>query len=174
MKRNNELVVSALAFAIVSSLTALVLYSLLGPAFTVQAASYSNTIGGNVAIPNTCIPLASNTVINFGSVPAGSYAATSNIETVTNYGNFQSNIFVDGGNFIYLSNAFLVGNILWDDVSHGSTANGNQLTNSILGADTQLQASANGGTGTVYFGTNVPPPALPGTYQTTVNVMLSC
>ncbi len=176
MGRNNELVLSALAFAIVSSITAFVLYVLLSPVIiSVSAASFSNTIGGNVAIPNTCIPEVSDLIINFGSVPAGSYAPTSNAETVTNFGNAASNVFVDGGNFVYLSNTFLVGNILWDDASQ-SGASGNQLTNSItgVGGDTQLVAGSDGGTATVYFGSNVPATSLPGSYQATVNVMLSC
>ncbi len=177
MGRNNELVLSALAFAIVSALTAVVLYSLLSPFVTVvRAASYSNSIGGNVVIPNTCIPIASNAVINFGSTPAGSYQDTANAETVTNFGNYESNIFVEGGNYVYLSNSFLVGNTLWDAKSDTAN-NGNQVVNGIVGADTQIQLTANGGKGTIYFGINVPagtPPSGSSSYTTTLNVMLSC
>ncbi|MDE1874340.1 MAG: hypothetical protein KGI04_04480 [Candidatus Micrarchaeota archaeon] len=173
MGNNWGVVYSSLAFAAVALLVVMAASFMLSQVSVIYASS--NNIGENVVVPLTCIPLASNTAIYMPSIPAGSSQATSNVVTVTNYGNEPSNIFVDGGNPTYLSNVIWVSNIVWNDAYQASGAPvGNQLANSITGADTQLTASSNGGKATVYFGTNVPATSQPGTYTSTINVMLSC
>ncbi len=173
MKRNNELAWSALAFALVASLTAIALYGVVGQVPLVSAAT--NSIGANVAVPNTCIPLASNTAIIWGgttSIGAGSYAPTSNAVTVTNFGNYASNIFVFGNDLTYLANVIAVSNVLWNPTSGANI--GNALTSAVTGTDTKIVTAANDGTNTIYFGVNVPASALPGPYTGNINVMLSC
>lgn len=172
MKMNNSLVWSTLAFALVLSLTSFVIYGILSQVMLVSATTSTNAIGGNVAVPSTCIPTVSNQLISFSSTPAGSYYDTNSPDLVTNFGNAASNIFVDGSNLGYFSNTIWVTNILWSAISGANI--GTQLTNSITGADTQILDTANGGSNNIFFGSNVPAAAQPGTYSGTVNVMLSC
>jgi hypothetical protein len=185
MKRNNRVTKQVLASAIIVSLIALVVYAILSP--LVVLASTSNTLGGNVVVPNTCIPIISNTVIKFGSVPAGSYASTANAENVIDFGNVGGNIIVNGGNWISTTpaKAFWVSNTLWSATSGANI--GTQLGNtinggSLAGGDTQVPLKANGGGNVIYFGVNVPAGqtnSVSGNgsetgYSQTVNVMLSC
>ena len=185
--KNNELAKSTLASAIVLWLIAVVLYALLSPEIAVVSAS-TNAIGANVPVPNTCIPIVANKVINFGQVLPGSYASTANAENVLNFGNAASNIFImggsttttdNGGNWAYLSNTFLYTNTLWDLIPRGAN-NGNQIGNFITnpqGQDTFAPASANGGSNAIFFGVNVPAfqaPSGASSYSATIDVMLSC
>lgn len=171
MKVNNELIWSYLAFAIVASLTAAALYSFGSQVNVVYAAGGgTNSIGANVAIPHTCIPLLTETAIAFPSTAAGSFVSTANVETVTNFGNEPSNIFVEGNDLVYGANVIAVGNILWNPASGANI--GNQLTTTYV--DTQISIAENGQTNDIYFGANIPLTANSGTYSTTVNVMLSC
>ncbi|MCL5239184.1 MAG: hypothetical protein M1286_01775 [Candidatus Marsarchaeota archaeon] len=171
MNHNNELVWSVLTFALVASLTAFALYGVIGQVTIVSASA--NSIGANVAVPNTCIPLASNTAIIVPSTPAGSSPTNANVVTVTNFGNTASNIFVYGSALTYLSNTIGVSNILWNPTYSGGST-GNALTTSITGSDTGIVVPLDGGTNTVYFGFLVPSASPPGTYTGDVNVMLSC
>jgi hypothetical protein len=139
-----------------------------------------NQVTGSIFVTNTCIPLISNSVsgINFGSISQNSFAATSNAENVINLGNSVSNIIVDGGNWVYGANNFLVGNTLWSLTYSSSAAIGTQLTSSVYGVDTQEIVGSGGATGTggntIYFGLNVPKGQAPGVYTETINIMLSC
>lgn len=171
MDKNRDLLRSAFTFALIAALSSFLLYSVFGLIGVVSATTSANTIGGNVAVPSTCIPEVSNKLIGFPSTPAGSFAPTSNAELVTNFGNAQSNILVDGSNLVYLSNTIWVSNILWSATSGANI--GTQLTNSIAGTDTKIVTTANGGTNNIFFGSNAPSVS-PGTYAGTVNVMLSC
>ncbi len=181
MKMNNRAAKPTIALAVVFSLIALMSYALLSPLIVAAA---SNVVGGNVVIPNTCVPIISNTIINFGSVPPGTYASTANAENVINFGNAGANIIVNGGNWISTTpaHAFLVSNTLWSATSGGNI--GTQLTNTInggpTGGDTKIPILANGAGNTVFFGVNVPTgtanSGITGEsgYAQTINVMLSC
>jgi hypothetical protein len=138
-------------------------------------ASGTNAVGANVFVANTCIPTLynGNTVINFGSVPPGTSLSATNAETVNNFGNAPSNIYVDGGNWVFFSNSFLVGNTIWALTISGTAT---QLTNAFV--DTKIPVNLNNGVGnTIYFGVNVPAnQAASGTqsYTQIINIMLSC
>lgn len=175
------LVKSILASALVLALIAVLFLAIISSTRYVKVVSAgSNIIGANLVIPNTCIPELSATAVGFGSVPTGSFAPTSNAEVVTNFGNAGSSIFIEGSNWIYSTNsafAFLVGNTLWNSGSGGNI--GTQMTVGVGGlaiypVNTGVSAALNGGTGTVYFGMNVPSTTGTGTYTATINVMFSC
>ncbi len=172
----------AIALMLVAALMATVSYALLSP--LIVFAGSSNVVGGNVVIPNTCVPIISNTIINFGSTPPGTYQPTANAENLINFGNAAANIIVNGGNWISTTpnRAFHVSNTLWSATSGGNI--GTQLTNTInggpAGGDTKIPLKANGGGNTVFFGVNVPVgqanSGITGEsgYAQTINVMLSC
>ncbi len=163
------------AFGIVSALTLLLVFAILSPSVLIVVATTNNVVSEafTVSVPNTCIPILGNTLIHFGTVYAGSSASTSNAENVINYGNAQSNILVDGGNWISGSLSFLQTNTLWDIVSRGG-ANGNQLSNSVTGKDTFIPVQANSGANQMFFGLNIPAGQSAGTYTETINVLLAC
>jgi hypothetical protein len=145
--------------------------------------TYASSVTATIAISNTCIPIISNSVsgINFGSgggaLSQGGYAATANAENVINLGNYASNIIVDGGNWVYNANNFLVGNTLWALTPQGANT-GTPLTSLVAGVDTLEPVASGGATGTggntLYFGVNIPKAQAPGTYLETINIMLSC
>jgi hypothetical protein len=122
---------------------------------------------------STCVPVLSNTLITFPSTKPGSYASTSNAETVTNSGTATSNIMIDGGNWISTSPAaaFWVTNTLWSATSGANI--GTQLTNTITGFDTKVQV-ASSSSATLYFGVNIPVGQTAATYAETINVLESC
>jgi hypothetical protein len=145
--------------------------------------TYASSVTATIAVSNTCIPIISNSVsgINFGSgagaLSQGGYAATANAENVINLGNYASNIIVDGGNWVYNANNFLVGNTLWALTPQGANT-GTPLTSVVAGVDTMMYVKpvADGviGGNTLYFGVNIPKAQAPGTYLETINIMLSC
>ena len=144
-----------------------------------SASSPNNVLITNTMIVEsqaTCIPSISNTLVNFGSVQAGGFAPTANAVQINNVGTGAGNIIIYStsgttGNWVYLSNSFLVGNTLWDLRSR-SANNGNQLTNSIT-TDTFNSLGA-GDAADLYFGLNVPAGQPSGTYTQGITVALSC
>jgi hypothetical protein len=175
MRRKNS-GMYAVALSAVLSLIVFVSYLIISPEITVvHATTGSNAVGANVFVANTCIPTLynGNTVINFGSVAPGVSLAATNAETVNNFGNAPSNIYVDGGNWVFASNSFLVGNTIWALTSGGTAT---QLTNAFV--DTKIPVNLNNGVGnTIYFGVNVPATqaaSAPSSYTQTINIMLSC
>lgn len=170
---NDTRVKSAIALTVMTALIIVVLYAVFTPSI-VFGGTTSNAVGGNVVVPNTCIPILNgNTAINFGSVPPSTYAPTSNAQNVINFGNTAANIMVNGGNWVSGVQSFLQTNTLWD-IRTRVANNGNQLSNTIYGVDSFIYVPADGGTNNIYFGVNVPTGQVSGTYTQTINVMLSC
>ena len=134
-----------------------------------DSSSSANSVTDLVTVGATCIPILSNTLITFPQTPPGSFASTSNVETITNAGTSASNILVNGGDWAYASNSFAVSNTLWSATSGGNI--GTQLIYSAV--DTLIKVLA-GGTNTIYFGINIPTAQPAGTYAETINVLLSC
>ncbi|MDE1855501.1 MAG: hypothetical protein KGH57_04260 [Candidatus Micrarchaeota archaeon] len=172
---------SAFAFLTVSAMIAVTLIAIFSPAALVFA-STTNTFNGittKVQVSGVCVPLITNTVINFGSVQPGFSASTSNAEKVTDSGSVSTNILLYSDSGVALSGNwqdggvgnFLVGNTLWDGQTHAAN-NGNQLTNSIT-ADTQIFVPV-GTSANLFFGLNVPTGQVPGTYTQGITVTFSC
>jgi hypothetical protein len=176
MRRKNS-GMYAVALSAVLSLIVFVSYLIISPEITVVHAGGTNAVGANVFVANTCIPTLynGNTVINFGSVAPGVSLPATNAETVNNFGNAPSNIYVDGGNWVFASNSFLVGNTIWAPTNGGTAT---QLTSTYPPIDTKIPVNLNNGVGnTIYFGVNVPATqaaSAPSSYTQTINIMLSC
>jgi hypothetical protein len=142
-------------------------------------ASSSNTVGGNVVVPNNCIIAISNTAINFGSVTPLGNAPVTNVVADTNDGNIKANILLDGTNWVYLSNSFGAWNTIWDFSSHASgvsvtTANELGLATGNL-VDTANQIAI-GQQIPIYFGVmaNNGASQSAGTYTQTITIENGC
>jgi hypothetical protein len=177
MNNDNCFIKSALASLFIFALIMMVSFAIISSTNFVQVVyAGTNVIGANLVIPNTCIPIINNAVINFGgSVGSGTFVPTSNNVNVINFGNAAANIFVGGGNWASANNAFWVSNTLWSRFNaFANNIIGTQMANTFIGADTQIPILQNGAGNTIWFGLNVPGTQATGTYTQTINIMLSC
>ncbi|MGA3021048.1 MAG: hypothetical protein ABSD68_03815 [Candidatus Micrarchaeales archaeon] len=175
MRIKIEQIKSLVALAVVLFLISFLLLLILPVKISFAAPTNTvNAITATLIVPNTCIPYLSATAIAFPSTTAGSFAPTSNDVNVMNVGNIGATIFVGGGNWIYLSNSFLVGNTLWSPTSGANI--GTPLTGSSIGVNTLIPVKNLGMTGgnDIYFGVNIPAGQTPGAYSQTINMILSC
>jgi hypothetical protein len=174
MNVNNTFIKSAIVSLFMFALIMIVSLAIMSYNNTVNLAfAATNIVGANLVIPNTCIPIISNSAIGFGSVAGGAFASTSSAENVINFGNAASNIFVYGGNWIYYNNAIWVTNTLWSPINaYANNIIGTQLVNTIT--DTKIPIGLNGAGNVIWFGLNVPSSAFSGAYTQTVNILLSC
>ncbi len=141
-----------------------------------------NSIQNTITISSaTCVPVVSNTLVNFGSVRAGYFAAVANAVTVNDIGStaaayiYLYSIYGTdlSGNWVYLSNSFTVSNTLWTPTDLVNTNEpSNTLTNTIS-TNTLLYVSPTI-SNTIYFGVNIPAGQHTGSYEQGITVSLSC
>ncbi|MDE1874341.1 MAG: hypothetical protein KGI04_04485 [Candidatus Micrarchaeota archaeon] len=170
---------SAFAFALVVASMVVAMLALFTQIGLVTAVT--NTVNGialSIQVQGVCNPILSNTLVNFGSVQPGSFAPTANAVNIQDSGSVASNIVLYStstttGNWVYLSNSFLVSNTVWDVSYHSGAIVGNQLTNSIT-TDTKINVATSGSGNTLYFGVNIPAGQAPGTYTQGITVEFSC
>lgn len=142
----------------------------------VGATTVSNQAVANVVVPSFCSnDLPSNTLIQFGSVPSGTNVNTANLVTVSdNNGNLQSNVFIAGSTWTYLSNSFNTGNTLWNPSSLGSYG-GNALTLYPTYVDTHSVLHVGSSTSNnFFFGVAVPFGQAPGAYAQKITFQNVC
>lgn len=176
--KNAERAKVAIAFLIIFGIVAITSVSILYQVGMLFAAGNTfNGIGLNLVVSGVCTPTLSNALINFGTVTPGSFAPTTNAETVSDVGSVSSNIVLYStssttGNWVSGSFSFLVSNTVWDMASHPGSIVGNQLTNSIS-TDTEIFVPV-GSSNNIYFGLNVPLGQAAATYTQGITVSLSC
>lgn len=172
-----RLIEMALASLIISGL------GLIAVPMYVYATGTTNTVTATVTVPTVCVPVISNTAITFNvlgggpNVP-GANAPTSNAILVNNVGTANSNIWVQGTSWTYLSNTFNVGNTAWNPTNIPDHIAGNQLTASatdtkVFIPDNVLGTGSNIGNN-IFFGANIPSNVLPGAYTQTITISSSC
>ena len=155
---------------------------LLGLA-TAPTAVYSlfiatNTLTASVSIPNSCVPQVSNSAIAFPGAAPGSSDPSENAVLVNNLGTSNSNVWVQGTAWTYLSNTFNVDNSIWNpSFSSASPPAGNALSGTAT--DTRIVTPANlikqgVGGNNIFFGVNVPANTITGTYSQTITISESC
>ena len=143
----------------------------------VCTSSATNTLTANVLVPASCFISLSSNAITFGAlVPGGSYNTNVPITDNDIGGNAQATLYVEGGDWSYLSNTIAVGNTLWNPSSASSYV-GNSLTSGFASTGLVLPAPSLGTPTTsnvVYFGVKIPGGTPSGTYTQTITIENSC
>jgi hypothetical protein len=150
----------------------------------------TSNVVANVIVQKACYISLSNTVVNFGSIPAGSNGITSNAITDNDLGgDAVATILIAGGtggstfwyqtgNWLGTSAANTIGvaNTLYSgssQVTYTGTAVTNTLTSTGLTVAAPTQSSPSAST-TVYLGMGIPGGTLADTYTTNIVIENSC
>ncbi|MDE1762045.1 MAG: hypothetical protein KGH78_02525 [Candidatus Micrarchaeota archaeon] len=142
-------------------------------------ATPGNTVSIAFALLASCAPVVSNTAITFPTTNPGSNSPSANVILVNDIGTANSNVWVQGTSWTYLSNTFNVGNTIWNPTISAAAAIGNALTGSAVDTGIVTVGTPDlttGGGNDLFFGVNVPTNALPSVtgYSQTITISSSC
>lgn len=156
------------------------------------AAGNTQTATGYITVPNSCNFAISNTIVNFGTLNAGTNtigtgASGVNSVTVTNTGANPANVEIEGTGWSYLSYSFGVSNTVWNGYGANDLWNPRPAASATANVEVQLTGSASdtlletqnsiSQSNTVYLGASVPtaqPGSGAGTYQQTISFVSVC
>jgi hypothetical protein len=123
----------------------------------VNAATSNSAVTANVNVGNVIYLSLNPNAISFGIVyPTQGTAANVPVNVIDNGGNVEANVLVAGGNWIYGSNTFLVGNTLWSATSSGSTTPLTSTPTNTMVFISKPSINTPSTQNSVYFGVNVP------------------